>query len=120
LSDGIAAIIGLSKTSESPAETEKTTVPISSPIYAKSGKNVGISAYINNPAEVISGIHFTVLCKLNRFEKKVKRRSIESCVQKFTRTNVPSNVYEIPYISRNVTKSIGGRLNIDAIVKFDA
>ena len=56
--------------------------------------------------------------RLKYFVKNVKIRSIKSCVLKFIRTRVPSNVYEMPYVSRKVTKRSGGRVKIEAITTF--
>ena len=58
------------------------------------------------------------LCILKYFVKKEKIRSIVSWVQKLTKTKVPKRVYETLYISWNVTKSIGGRQNADAIATY--
>ena len=44
LSEGSAAMVGESMTSESPEAIEKTIVPTKSPAYAYCGKNVGTSA----------------------------------------------------------------------------
>jgi hypothetical protein len=115
LSDGIAATTGLTSTSARPAATENITVPATSPIYAFSGKNVGIKAYIINPKLVSTGINLTVLCILKILVKKEKIRSIVSCVQKLIKTNVPRRVYDTLYISWNVTNSIGGKENADAM-----
>ena len=73
---------------------------------------------MHSPAAVISGISRMVLWILKYPEKKLNTRSIPNCVQKFTRTSVPSSVYEIPYISRKVANNIGGRLNTEDIARF--
>ena len=61
----MAAITGLMSTSESPPETEKTTVPSASPRYTFCGKMTGASAYMSSPRKVITGVNLTVAGILN-------------------------------------------------------
>jgi hypothetical protein len=69
------------------------------------------------PIVVITGIARTVFLMLKCFEKKLKIKSIKSCVQKFINTKVPSKVNEIPYILWKVIKSMGGKLNTEDVDK---
>ena len=96
LSEGIAAIVGLNSTSESPAATEKISVPINIPQNSWLLNKKGESAKRNNPVAVIRGMIFTIIFGLNFFEKKVKTKSMPSCVMKLTSTSVPKSVHEIP------------------------
>ena len=70
--------MGLSSTSESPADTENITVPATNHKYAESGNNAAPRAYIINPTDVATGIIRTALATLKCFEKNVKTRSVES------------------------------------------
>lgn len=51
---------------------------------------------------------------LKYFEKKEKIKSIVSWVQKLVKTKVPSRVYDMLYISLNVTNNNGGRVKAAA------
>ena len=117
-SAGIAAIVGLIKTSANPLDAEKITVPNSNPQYAICGKHKGKSANANKPMTVNTGVHFTVAAILNLCEKKEKIKSTVNCVKKLTSTNAPKSEYEIPYALRNVINNNGERLLTTAIEMF--
>ena len=71
---------------------EKMTVPITKPMYAILGKNVGIKAYTISPVAVTSGIILTIIFVLKYFKNAVKIRSIPSCVKKLINMSMPRSV----------------------------
>jgi hypothetical protein len=107
-SEGIEAIIGLIKTSASPADAEKTIVPITRPISAVCDDKRGHSEYIRRPKNVMYGIDLTTLGILKRCEKNEKTTSIASCVRKFIRTRNPKNENDRLYSVLKIRKRSGG------------
>ena len=93
-----------------------------SKLEAASNKLNGIMATLKDKVSLLSmfevAITLTTFFTLKCFENTVKIKSIIICVQKFVRTSVPSNVYDILYMLRNVTNRSGGRLKTDDIVKY--
>ena len=112
-------MIGLIRTSASPAPKEKIIVPITKHKYSFPGKNCGVTANTVIPINVITGISLTVNGMLNLCEKKENTRSIANCVTKFISTNAPKSEYEILYNSRKVRNNSGDIFATIAIETFD-